>query len=168
MSDYYQKNIEAIKSNSSAFPMSIFDSLSKASLIEGFEVVVSKDNKLSAKINYQNKTLSLHSLYSPTSEAQKLAADILKDSEINMLFLIGMGAGYLHRAIRNISKDISIAIIEPCYNMFFTMLNSFPLQSVIEDKNTIFFIGGNQSQPLCPACACLCQSVAASCYRQQL
>ncbi len=144
MNNYYNKNIEAIKLNDKAFPMSIFTNLEKSSLISGFEVVETKDKKLSAKVACLGKTLSLHSAYNPTSESQKLAEDIFKDTEVNMIFLIGLGAGYLHNAIRKISRDINVAIIEPDYNMFYTMLNSFPLEHIIKDRNTIFFVGDNQ------------------------
>lgn len=144
MNNYYNKNLEAIKANDKAFPMSIFSNLDKASLIEGFEVLETKDKKLSAKVLHKGKTINLHSAYSPITENKKLAEDIFKDTEVNMVFLIGLGAGYLHKAIRNISHDINIAIIEPSYDMFFTLLNSFPLEDIIKDTNTIFFIGDNQ------------------------
>ncbi len=144
MNNYYNKNIEAIKANDKIFPMSIFSNLDKSSLVDGFEVVETKDKKLSAKVVCQGKTINLHSAYNPIGENQKLAEDIFKDAEVNMVFLIGLGAGYLHNAIRKISHDISIAIIEPDYDMFFTLLHSFPLDSIIKDRNTIFFIGNNQ------------------------
>ncbi len=144
MNNYYQKNLDAIKSNSNAFPMSVFSNLENSNILDYVECVETKNKKLSAKITYQNKTFNLHSLYDPINESKKLATSILEDSEVNIVFLFGMAAGYLHQAIRNINYDINIAIIEPSYDMFFTMMSIFPLDKVLKDSNTMFFIGENQ------------------------
>ena len=144
MNNYYQKNIEAIKSNSNAFPLSVFSNLEKSTILNNVELIETKDKKLSAKIRYENKSFNLHSAYNPLGESEKLAEGILKDGEVNMIFLFGIGAGYLHRAIRSINHDINIAIIEPDYDMFLTIINIFPLDKIFQDTHTIFFIGENQ------------------------
>lgn len=140
------KNIEYIKKNIGAYPLNILENIKNTENTENIKLntLNTKINTLSAKIIFNEKEYPLHSLYDPKKEAKILVKEIEENNEISVVFLFGLGFGYQFNEIRNINKDIIIAVIEPSYQFFNLLIENFDFKNIFLDKNTAFFIGENE------------------------
>ena len=143
------KNIEAIKSNIGAFGSDIIERLencenNNSSDNIDIEIIDTKTKLLTGKVLKEGKQILLHSMYDPKKEAYMLAKEIENKDNLDLVFIIGGGAGYLIQAVREIKYDVKIALVEPSLSFFNTMINSFYLAKIFSDKNTFFFIGEDE------------------------
>ena len=110
------------------------------------EVIETKSKKLSGKATKNGKTILLHSAYDPVKEADTLIKEIENDEELDLVFIFGIGGGYLINAVRKL--NVPIAVIEPDINFFNSLIDNFKLDKILEDSKITFFIGGNDDEDI--------------------
>lgn len=138
-----EKNLHAIEKNIEAFPLDIIKKLDEAYKNDlEIEVFESKSSKLSARVIKNKKPILLHSAYNPVKEASILAKEIENDHLLDIVFVFGVGIGYLADAVRKFK--VSIAVIEPSISFFNLLINNFILEKLLSDKNVTFFIGEDE------------------------
>ena len=139
------KNLEAIKKNIKAYPIDFLNLLKDKNdnLDISLEVIETKSKKYSAKVFKDGKSIFLHSAYEPEKEANALIKEIEKDTDL--IFIFGIGAGYLINAVKKL--NVSMAIIEPSIKFFNLLIDNFKLDKILEDNMT-FFIGGDDIEDI--------------------
>ena len=145
-----EKNILAIKNNLSSFETSIIEKINSCNENgnTSIEVLETKTKSYTAKITKNSKTTLLHSMYDPEKEASILAKEVEENSDIDLVFVIGIGAGYLVNALRKIKSQKKIAVIEPSISFFNILINSFPIANILSDKDITFFIGADETKDI--------------------
>lgn len=145
-----EKNILAIKNNMSSFETSIIEKINAHNKNENTSIEVSetKTKCLTAKVTKDGKTILLHSFYDPEKEANILAKEVENNKEIDLVFVIGIGAGYLINALRKIKSQTKIAVIEPSISFFNILIDTFPITNLLGDKDLTFFIGTDETKDI--------------------
>lgn len=147
MNNNRKVNLEAINNNIKAYPYDFINILNNAKESDiKLEIIDTKSKKLSAKAIKNEKSILLHSAYDPIKEANTLIKEIENDEDIDLIFIFGIGAGYLINAVRKL--NISVAIIEPSVDFFSLLIDSFILSKILEDNKNTFFIGGNDEEDI--------------------
>ena len=139
MIEIRENNLNAIKKNIKAYPINFLDLLDSSKKEDdiSLEVIETKSKNLSAKVIKNGKSVLLHSAYDPVKEANTLIKEI--EDDIDMVFVFGIGGGYLINAL----KKFNIVIIEPSISFFNLLIDNFKLDKILEDSKITFFIGGN-------------------------
>ena len=147
MNENKKINLEAINKNIKAYPYNFINMLenAKESSIT-LEVIETKSQKLSAKASKNGKQILLHSAYDPVKEANTLIKEIENDEDLDLVFVFGIGGGYLINAVRKL--NIAVAVIEPDINFFNLLIESFRLNRILEDSKITFFIGGSDDEDI--------------------
>ena len=147
MNEIRKINLEAINKNIKAYPYNFIDMLehSKQSDIT-LEVIETKSQKPSGKVIKNGKQILLHSAYDPIKEANTLIKEIENDEDLDLVFVFGIGAGYLVNAVRKL--HIPVAVIEPSIDFFNTLIDNFKLDTILENNKITFFIGGNDDEDI--------------------
>ncbi|WP_157150161.1 motility associated factor glycosyltransferase family protein [Brachyspira sp. SAP_772] len=140
MIDIRENNLNAIKKNIKAYPINFLDLIENAKKEDNvsLEVIETKSKNLSAKVVKNGKSVLLHSAYDPIKEANTLIKEI--EDDIDMVFVFGIGGGYLINALKKI--NINIVVIEPSISFFNLLIDNFRLDKILEDSKITFFIGG--------------------------
>lgn len=155
MNSIRTKNIEAIEKNINSYPVDILNILEDNNKISdsdiSIEVVDTKVNKTSkkqsAKIIKNNKTTLLHSIYDPEKEGNTLADEIVND-DLDLIFVIGIGAGFLVEAIFNKNKCKQVVAVEPNTSFFNLLINNLDISKTLSNKDILFFIGAHQEKDI--------------------
>lgn len=139
------KNLEAIKKNIKAYPIDFLNLLKDKNdnLDISLQIIETKYKKYSAKVFKDGKSIFLHSAYDPEKEANTLIKEIENDTDL--IFIFGIGAGYLINAVKKLNVDI--AVIEPSIKFFNLLIDNFKLDKILED-NITFFIGGDDIEDI--------------------
>ena len=147
MNEIRKINLEAINKNIKAYPYNFINMLenSKQSDIT-LEVIETKSQKPSGKVIKNGKQILLHSAYDPIKEANTLIKEIENDEDLDLVFVFGIGAGYLVNAVRKLY--IPVAVIEPSIDFFNTLIDNFKLDTILENNKITFFIGGNDDEDI--------------------
>ncbi|MEI0478578.1 motility associated factor glycosyltransferase family protein [Brachyspira pulli] len=147
MNEIRKINLEAINKNIKAYPYNFIDMLenAKESSIT-LEVIETKSQKPSGKVIKNGKQILLHSAYDPIKEANTLIKEIENDEDLDLVFVFGIGAGYLVNAVRKL--HIPVAVIEPSIDFFNTLIDNFKLDTILENNKITFFIGGNDDEDI--------------------
>lgn len=143
------KNLDAIKKNIKAYPIDFLNLLKNKNdnFDISLELIETKSKKYSAKVFKNGKSIFLHSAYNPEKEANALINEIKKETEkdLDLVFIFGIGAGYLINAFKKL--NINISVIEPSIKFFNLLIDNFKLDKILED-NITFFIGGNDIEDI--------------------
>lgn len=143
------KNLDAIKKNIKAYPIDFLNLLKNKNdnFDISLELIETKSKKYSAKVFKNGKSIFLHSAYNPEKEANALINEIKNETEkdLDLVFIFGIGAGYLINAFKKL--NINIAIIEPSIKFFNLLIDNFKLDKILED-NITFFIGGDDIEDI--------------------
>lgn len=143
------KNLDAIKKNIKAYPIDFLNLLKNKNdnFDISLELIETKSKKYSATVFKNGKSIFLHSAYNPEKEANALINEIKKETEkdLDLVFIFGIGAGYLINAFKKL--NINIAIIEPSIKFFNLLIDNFKLDKILED-NITFFIGGDDIEDI--------------------
>ena len=144
MIEIRENNLNAIKKNIKAYPINFLDLIENAKKEDdiSLEVIETKSKNLSAKVIKNGKSVLLHSAYDPVKEANTLIKEI--EDDIDMVFIFGIGGGYLINAL----KKFNIVIIEPSISFFNLLIDNFKLDKILEDSKITFFIGGNDIEDI--------------------
>ena len=144
MIEIRENNLNAIKKNIKAYPLNFLDLLDSSKKEDdiSLEVIETKSKNLSAKVIKNGKSVLLHSAYDPVKEANTLIKEI--EDDIDMVFVFGIGGGYLINAL----KKFNIVIIEPSISFFNLLIDNFKLDKILEDSKITFFIGGNDIEDI--------------------
>ena len=139
------KNLESIKKNIKAYPIDFLNLLENKNdnLDISLEVIETKSKKYSAKVFKDGKSIFLHSAYEPEKEANALIKEFEEDTDL--IFIFGIGAGYLINAVKKL--NVNIAVIEPSIKFFNLLIDNFKLEKILED-NITFFIGGDDIEDI--------------------
>ena len=147
MNEIRKINLEAINKNIRAYPYDFINMLNNAKESDiTLQVIETKSQKPSAKAAKNGKQILLHSAYDPVKEANTLIKEIENDEDLDLVFVFGMGGGYLINAVRKL--NVSVAVIEPDINFFNTLIDNFKLDKILEDDKITFFIGGNDDEDI--------------------
>ena len=147
MNEIRKINLETINKNIKAYPYDFINILNNAKQSNiTLEVIETKSQKPSAKVIKNEKQILLHSAYDPIKEANTLIKEIENDEDLDLVFIFGIGAGYLINAVKKL--NVSIAVIEPDINFFSTLIDNFRLDKILEDNKITFFIGGNDDEDI--------------------
>lgn len=147
-----EKNLESIKKNIKAYPIDFINILNNnkdnnnGNFDISLELIKTKTGKYSAKVIKNGKSIFLHSAYDPEKEANALINQIEMENEkdLDLVFIFGIGAGYLINAARKL--NISIAVVEPSVRFFNLLIDNFKLDKTLEDDKITFFITGNDKE----------------------
>ena len=145
-----EKNILAIQNNMASFETSIIEKINSTNESDNtsIEVLETKTKCYTAKITKNGKTTLLHSMYDPEKEASILAKEVEENTDVDLVFVIGIGAGYLVNALRKIKSQKKIAVIEPSISFFNILIDSFPISNLLADKDITFFIGADETKDI--------------------
>ncbi|AEM21181.1 hypothetical protein Bint_0552 [Brachyspira intermedia PWS/A] len=147
MNEIKKINLEAINKNIRAYPYDFINMLNNAKESDIIlQVIETKSQKPSAKATKNGKQILLHSAYDPIKEANTLIKEIENDEDLDLVFVFGIGGGYLINAVKKL--NVSVAVIEPDINFFNTLINNFKLDKILEDDKITFFIGGNDDEDI--------------------
>ena len=112
MNEIRKINLETINKNIKAYPYDFINILNNAKQSNiTLEVIETKSQKPSAKVIKNGKQILLHSAYDPIKEANTLIKEIENDEDLDLVFIFGIGAGYLINAVKKL--NISIFSIIP-------------------------------------------------------
>ena len=147
MNEIRKINLEAINKNIRAYPYDFINILENAKESDiTLQVIETKSQKPSAKAAKNGKQILLHSAYDPIKEANTLIKEIENDEDLDLVFVFGIGGGYLINAVRKL--NVSVAVIEPDINFFNILIDNFKLDKILEDDKITFFIGGNDDEDI--------------------
>ena len=147
MNEIRKINLEAINKNIRAYPYDFINMLENAKDSDiTLQVIETKSQKPSAKAAKNGKQILLHSAYDPIKEANTLIKEIENDEDLDLVFVFGIGGGYLINAVRKL--NVAVAVIEPDINFFNTLIDNFKLDKILEDDKITFFIGGNDDEDI--------------------
>ncbi|MCZ9886270.1 motility associated factor glycosyltransferase family protein [Brachyspira hyodysenteriae] len=147
MNEIKKINLEAINKNINAYPYDFINMLENAKESDiTLQVIETKSQKPSGKATKNGKQILLHSAYDPVKEANTLIKEIENDEDLDLVFVFGIGGGYLINAVRKL--NVSVAVIEPDINFFNTLIDNFKLDKILEDNKITFFIGGNDDEDI--------------------
>lgn len=147
MSEIKKINLEAVSKNIKAYPYDFINMLENAKQSDiTLQIIETKSQKPSAKVQKNGKQILLHSAYDPVKEADTLVKEIENDEDLDLVFVFGIGGGYLINAVRKL--NVSAAVIEPDINFFNTLINNFKLDKILEDNKITFFIGSNDDSDI--------------------
>ena len=147
MNEIKKINLEAVNKNIKAYPYDFINMLENAKQSDiAIQIIETKSQKPSAKVLKNGKQILLHSAYDPVKEANTLIKEIENDEDLDLVFIFGIGGGYLINAVRKL--NVSVAVIEPDINFFNTLIDNFRLDKILEDNKITFFIGGNDDEDI--------------------
>lgn len=116
----------------------------------GWKVSYAKNKELTAT----EQGVSLHSSYNPGQEAKKLATSFFQEKKLgndNVFVFLGFGLGYGPCALateielNNVSKDVSLILIEPSPSCFATALYCLDFTKVFSVPNCVLIVGASSS-----------------------
>ena len=110
------------------------------------EVLNAKDDNKTVKIGDHNKSLFVHSTYSPTKEAgQFIKRETSKsfDEDTHVVFF-GLGFGYHIQQFNKENKN-SYTVIEPSMNMLNLLIDHVELDKIFLNKPTHVFVGNKNN-----------------------
>jgi hypothetical protein len=113
------------------------------------EVLNTKEGNKTVKIGDHNKSLFVHSAYSPTKEADQFIKKETSDSfdEDTHVVFFGFGFGY-HIKQFNKEYNNSYTIIEPSMNMLNLLIDHVELDKIFLNKPTHVFVGNKNNLSL--------------------
>ncbi|GJM70142.1 hypothetical protein HMSSN036_23580 [Paenibacillus macerans] len=101
-----------------------------------YELVLTRSNESNLQITKDGKAYTLHSKYSPVSEAEKWVAGLSDDRKNDdQVLIFGLGMGYFPEALLLSPQFIQRFILfEPDIKVFNWMIRSRDITSILEDE----------------------------------
>lgn len=138
----YSNNIKILKYN---YPY-IYNSVIKLSSSEEiYEIIPTKNEQVTLKVNHEGKSIYLHSRYNPHREALNIAEENY-DSKTQNYIIFGLGFGYHVQEIMSMAPDSNFYIIEPNEYVFRLALDNVDLSSIISSNRVKLFVSDDLSE----------------------
>lgn len=103
----------------------------------------SRDNNCYLVYEYDaNDIYRLNSTYRPIDEAKKWASQYKITKKLSVIYMFGLGNGYFARELKkNLLPESRLIIIEPSYDIFYHVMESYDLSDIFSDKRVELFLG---------------------------
>jgi len=104
-----------------------------------YEIIKTKTNQFTLKINQGNTTYFLHSKYDPNREAINIAEDNYNETIKNYV-IFGLGFGYHVEQLMQMALDANFYIIEMNKEVFKLALENVDLSDIINDDRVHLYV----------------------------
>ncbi|VDN48537.1 conserved protein of unknown function [Petrocella atlantisensis] len=128
---YYDKNISVIKNK---YPR-LYEELEGIKVDKQlYEVMRTKTNDWTVRVNKEEGRILIHSLYNPKREARKIVEDLYDSTASNYVF-IGMGFGYHILELMLLSPNTTVYIAEMNMQLLKLALEYMDLEQLLLNEN---------------------------------
>lgn len=139
---FYRDNIKLLEEK---YPL-IYKSILKINPNKKiYEIIKSKTNPLTLKINQNNKTFFLHSKYNPNREAVNIAEENY-DESIKNYIIFGLGFGYHVEQLMLMAPNANFYIIETNKEVFKLALENVDLSNIINSNRVHLYVSDDISE----------------------
>ena len=133
---HYQNNINLLKKN---YPNILKDIIKIIPNKNTYEIIETKTNQSTVKINQKDKSYFLHSKYNPNREAKNIAEKNY-DESIENYIVFGLGFGYHVEELMSMAPNSNFYIIETNKEIFRLALENIDLSNIIRNSRAKLFI----------------------------
>ncbi|MFZ5353320.1 MAG: motility associated factor glycosyltransferase family protein, partial [Bacillota bacterium] len=147
MESVLTKNINALRKNYPGLAETIEKMCLEAEDTASDYIIIeyTKTNQINFRIDYEDKSILLHSAYDPNKEAEKWIEKYdlkYKDS----LAILGVGAGYHIEALVRKYPNKNKIIIEPNKELFIKLIKNSDVSDILKADNTLFIVSDNSEE----------------------
>lgn len=133
---YYENNINLLKKNYPDVYKNIIKIIPNKNI---YEIIETKTNQSTVKINQEDKSYFLHSKYNPKREAKNIAEENYEESIENYI-IFGLGFGYHVEELMSMAPNSNFYIIETNKEIFRLALENIDLSNIIRNSRAKLFI----------------------------
>ena len=133
---YYENNINLLKKNYPDVYKNIIKIIPNKNT---YEIIETKTNQSTVKINQKDKSYFLHSKYNPNREAKNIAEKNY-DESIENYIVFGLGFGYHVEELMSMAPNSNFYIIETNKEIFRLALENIDLSNIIRNSRAKLFI----------------------------
>ncbi len=133
---FYNYNLKLLKEN---YPIIYKDILKTILKKEKYEIIKTKTNQFTLKINQNNKSYFLHSKYNPNREAENIAEENYDESVKNYI-IFGLGFGYHVEQLMSMVPKSHFYIIETNKEVFKLALEYVNLSNIISNDRVHLYV----------------------------
>ena len=98
-----------------------------------YSLVNAKNGQSNIKVTKGDTSFFIHSSYNPAKEADNWCSHIAEQN-VEVFVLWGLGLGYHLDQLKEKYPERRIVVIEPDYNIFFSLLQSRDISGIVDDK----------------------------------
>lgn len=133
---FFNKNIKLLEKK---YPLIYKDIIKIIPNEDNYEIIKTRTNQFTLKINQNNKSYFLHSRYNPIREAKNIAEENYNESVKNYI-IFGLGFGYHVEQLMLMARNANFLIIETNKEVFKLALEYVDLSNIISSQRVNLYV----------------------------